>query len=97
MVRILHLNLKGIYWDAIKKGEKKVEYRVRNYYWSKRLERREYDLIRLCRGYPRRGDDSKIIYRKWNGYRTGLLKHAEFGDEEVLVYLIDVSEEADLP
>lgn len=49
--RILHLTLHRKWFDAIRSGEKTVEYRANTpYYWS-RLSGRTYDEIRFVNGY----------------------------------------------
>ena len=52
-MKILHLNLYRKYFDAILKGEKKIEYREVTPYWSKRLEGRYYDVIQFRNGYAK--------------------------------------------
>lgn len=60
-MKILHLVLKYKWFDMIKSGEKKEEYRDPTKYWAKRLESnredlffysfKHYDAIRFQRGY----------------------------------------------
>lgn len=93
MPRVLHLNLKGCYFDAIKNGEKLEEYRLLNPFWKKRLVGVEYLEVRIKRGYPKADDKDKIIRCKWNGYRViKNYTHEHFGDQPVDVFAIDVSE-----
>jgi hypothetical protein len=90
IVRTLRLNLKGCYFDAIKAGTKKHEYRLADK-WEKRLDGKTYDEIHLLRGYPKRGDESRILRRAWNGYTIEMIQHPHFGDKSVRVLAIDVS------
>ena len=90
-MRILRLNLKRKWWEQIKAGTKREELRLATDYWRKRLEGREYDEVHLLLGYPKRGDESRTIRRKWAGYREVELTHEEFGPLPVDVLAIDVS------
>lgn len=94
MVKPLVLHLKREYWQAIKNGQKIEEYRERGPYWGKRLRNREYSEIQLLLGYPRRGDTTKTLRRKWNGYKERtLIDHPLWGKGCVPVFVIDVSQE----
>ena len=90
LVRPLRLNLKGCYFDAIKAGTKTHEYRLAEK-WEKRLAGKSYDEIHLLRGYPKRGDESRILRRAWNGYTIEMITHPHFGDKPVRVLAIDVT------
>ena len=90
----LHLPLKREYFEAIKAGTKKFEYRLYNTYWKKRLFKIEYspvDKIVLMSGYPKRGDTSRRIERPWRGYKVKTITHPEFGDKPVKVFAIRVN------
>lgn len=89
--RILHLALKGEYFDQIAVGTKSHEYRLHTPYWAKRLIGREYDEIHITRGYPAANDESRRLRRKWAGYQVQMLTHPHFGPEPVRVYAIDVT------
>lgn len=88
----LTLALNGEYFDQIAAGTKPEEFRLRTVYWSRRLQGRTFDAIELTRGYPKAGDTSRRLLRKWNGYRVTNILHPHFGDQPVSVYAIDVSE-----
>lgn len=90
-MRILHLNLKGEYFDAIARGEKKEEYRLVNDYWTKRLVNREYDSILIKRGYPKHNDFMNCVSRLYLGYEIKTITHPHFGNEPVQVYAIKVN------
>lgn len=87
----LVLHLKREYWEAIRDGSKKEEYRERGPYWGKRLRNKEFSEVVLLLGYPKSGDESKTLRRKWNGYEEKNITHKLFG-ERVPVFAIDVSE-----
>lgn len=94
MVRVLRLNLKGCYFDAIRDGTKPKEYRLAAT-WEKRIRNGCYrvgvDEILLLRGYPKRGDESRMMRRIWNGYEIEELQHEHFGTQKVRVLAIDVT------
>lgn len=84
----LRLNLKGVYFDQIKSGEKPFEYRLVNEYWKKRLVGKRYDKVIFLRGYPKAGDADKTIVLPYAGYEIQTLTHPHFGKEEVTVFAI---------
>lgn len=90
---VLRLNLKRKWWEQIRDGEKTTELRLVTDYWRKRLVGRHYDEIHLLLGYPKRGDESRTIKRKWKGHFVVTTLHEEFGPEPVDVFCIDVTEE----
>lgn len=87
----LHLNLKGEYFDAIKSGEKKEEFRLCTMFWAKRIQGRNYKNIVIHRGYPKRGDMEKIILRPWKGWTMKTITHPHFGSDPVTVFAIIVN------
>lgn len=86
----LVLPLKGEFFNAIRNGSKTEEYRLRNDYWRKRLEGREYGHIELTHGYPARQDTSRRLILPWRGYTIKTLQHPLFGPEPVEVFAIRV-------
>lgn len=92
--RVLHLPLKGEYFDQIASGEKVEEYRLRTTFWHKRIVGRTYDSIVLTRGYPKGGGVEGVsrLTRQWRGYRMCELTHPHFGPHPASVFAIDVSE-----
>ena len=89
--RILHLNLKGKWYDKIKSGEKTHELRLVKDHWTKRLVGREYDEVHLKRGFPKKGDAELTLKRAFGGVTMKTMIHEEFGPEPVQLYSIDVS------
>ena len=65
MSKILHLNLYRKYFDAIVNGTKTIEYRDKTDYWKKRIEDREYDVIKFRNGYA---TDAPIMLVEYKGY-----------------------------
>ena len=90
-MRILHLNLKKQYFNEIKSGNKKFEYRLASPYWKKRIVGREFDKIVLYSGYPRKDDRSRRITRRWAGYQIKIIRHDFFGPKPVEVFSIRVN------
>lgn len=90
-MKSLTLNLRGIYFDQIKSGEKKFEYREVTPYWEKRLIDQQFDKIIIKRGYPKNGDTEKIIERPWAGFHITRIRHEHFGYRNVTVFAIAVN------
>jgi len=66
MTKILHLNVKKEWFDKIKSGEKKCEYREFKDYWITRLLNdkglpKKFDLIIFKNGYKK--DSEKLIFK----------------------------------
>ena len=88
---MLHLNLKGEYFDQVKAGAKLHEFRLQTVYWTKRLEGRSFDGIVLKKGYPKAGDPDRTIERPWRGFALQVITHPHFGDGPVHVFAIQVN------
>jgi len=89
-MRVLTLPLKAVYFNQIKDGSKREEYRLCTPYWAKRLIGREYDQIVLTLGYPKRDDAERRLVRQWRGFTIKTINHHHFGAEPVKVYAINV-------
>lgn len=87
----LQLAVNGEYFDQMKSGEKKFEYRLQSDYWRKRLVNREYDRLIITRGYPKRDDQSKRINIPYCGYELQSITHKHFGPDPVNVFAIKVN------
>lgn len=75
-MRILTLHLKRKWFDQIKLGEKKEEYRSQTCYWIKRFltcdeHFLEFDRIRFVLGYPNLTDEERILEFKNPKIRIG--------------------------
>lgn len=86
----LHLNLKKEYFDAIKSGKKRFEYRLFNEFWKKRLIDKPFKRILIKCGYPAKNDKNRTIIRKWQGYKVKTINHPFFGPKPVKVFAIKV-------
>ena len=65
MNKILHLNLYRKYFDQIAEGTKTIEYRDKTDYWKKRIEDKEYNIIKFRNGYAKNAPTMLVEY---NGY-----------------------------
>lgn len=78
--KILHLTFKGKDWfDMIKNGIKKEEYREIKPYWESRLDNKHFDTVKLQMG---RRSNSPSIYIKCNGIEKGGEGKKEWGWEK---------------
>jgi len=64
-MKILHLNLYRKYFDEIANGIKTIEYRKRTDYWKKRIEGKEYDIIKFRNGYAK---DAPVMLVEYKGF-----------------------------
>lgn len=87
----LTLPLNGIYFDQIRAGTKREEYRLVTPYWRRRLVGRTYHRIELTLGYPRRDDTARRLVLPWRGYSIKTITHPHFGTAPVLVFAIRVA------
>lgn len=79
----IHITLKFEYFDQIKAGTKREEYRLVTLYWAKRLIDREYRNIVLHRGYT-----ANTIIFPWREFHMKTITHPHFGPEPVKVFAI---------
>lgn len=94
----LHLNLKKEYFEEIKSGVKKFEYRLYNDYWIKRLVGKRYNKLFIKCGYPKKNDKDKILEFPYIGYELRDIRHEHFGntnatDKQVKVFAIIVNQD----
>lgn len=92
----LTLAVKLEYFEAIKSGEKKEEYRRITPYWDKRLFGNDidpivFDYVEITHGYPKSDDMSRRLIIPWRGLVVKTITHPLFGPDPVAVYAIDVS------
>ena len=62
-MKILHLNLYRKYFDAIVNGTKVFEYRQKTDYWKKRIEGKEYNIIKFRNGYAKDAPTMLVEYK----------------------------------
>ena len=91
-MRVLKLHLKRKWWEQVKSGEKIIELRLATNYWKKRLVGRVYDEVHLYLGYPKKGDKSRLLRKRWTGIAKETVLHEEFGEQPVEVYVIGLGE-----
>ena len=75
-MKVLYLNLFRKYFDQIVEGTKTIEYRDKTDYWKKRIENREYDIIKFRNGYAK---DAPTMLVEYKGYSVS----ESFGDYEL--------------
>jgi len=92
----MHFHVKTEYFEAIKRGEKTEEYRLRNQYWRRRLI---YFNTERYRDLPKRfryvvihnayksGDENRLAF-PWRGWTLKTITHPHFGPEPVTVFAI---------
>ena len=74
MNKILHLNLYRKYFDEIANGTKTIEYRDKTNYWKKRIEHKEYDVIKFRNGYAKNAPTMLVEYKKPRLALTALIQ-----------------------
>lgn len=67
--RILHLNLHREFFGRIAEGSKREEYRDRADYWKRRLDGRDYDIIRFRNGYAANAPEMDVEWKGLNARR----------------------------
>ncbi|MFS2049745.1 ASCH domain-containing protein [Variovorax sp. Varisp41] len=87
---MLHLPLKREYFEQIRDGKKRFEYRLRTPYWCRRLEGRFYSGIVLTMGYPAADDTARRLDLPFRGYELDTITHEHFGPAAVDVFAIRV-------
>lgn len=84
----LYIPLKKLYFDQIKSGTKRREYRLITPYWTKRLVGRDYRRLVLTCGYPAKSDHERRLEMKYVGFYRTQIEHDEFGHGLVNVFCI---------
>lgn len=90
-LKVLRLAVRKEYFEQIKAGIKKEEYRLIKPYWIKRLSTK-YDEVWITCGYPKKTETDKILKFKYNGFYIKKINHKEFGISDVEVYAIKLGE-----
>ncbi len=81
----LRVTIKKLYFEQIKAGIKKEEYRLITPYWKRRLIGKNYESIVFINGYFR---DAPRLELEYLGYEIKQIIHAFFGNEPVDVFAI---------
>lgn len=80
-IKVLYLPIKKKWFDLIREGTKKEEYRLYKEHWCKRLlekgKPKEYDWICLRNGY---GANAPEYWLPWQGFRVGTDLNPEWCD-----------------
>ena len=86
-LKVLRLAVRKEYFEQIKAGIKKEEYREIKDYWIKRLSK-YYDQVWITLGYPKKNEKEKVLKFKYDGFCIKKINHKEFGASNVEVYAI---------
>lgn len=86
--KTLHLHLRFCYFDAIRRGDKTMEYRLASK-WRERLDTGSYTDIRLYRGFQKAGPETTID-APYLGYILSTRTHPHFGPDPVEVCAIPI-------
>ncbi len=87
----LILPVKRIYFEQMRDGTKKFEYRLMTEYWHKRLINREYSTVVITMGYPKHDDSERRLVYPYRGYEIQEITHEHFGADPVEVFAILIS------
>lgn len=87
---MLTFNLKKVWFEKIKSGEKTHEYRLQNKFWAVRMDNLKIgDIVTFASGYPNREEKDKFLKAKVikitpisNGINTDLKVEAPVYDIE---------------
>jgi len=89
----LTLRVKRKWFEEIKSGKKKHEYRKITPYYTARLVNPNLKTVEITMGYPSpEREPEKILLFKWDGYGTATITHEEFGNVPEEVYDIFLNE-----
>ena len=85
--KTLTLSLKSKWFNMIKSGQKKEEYRELKPYWRKRLKAQRFDILVFTLGYPKKNDIERRLEFKNPKIRidTGRI---EWGAEPGRLYFV---------
>ncbi len=90
----LILPVKRIYFEQMRDGTKKAEYRLCTPYWLKRLQGRNYSRVVITMGYPKRDDAERRLVVPYRGYTMEVITHPHFGAAPVSVFAIIIEKDA---
>ena len=89
----LTLRVRRKYFEQMKSGEKKHEYRKITPYYTARLANPNLKTVEITIGYPSpEREPEKFLLFKWDGYGTTTITHEEFGNTPEEVYDIFLKE-----
>lgn len=86
----LILPVKREYFEQMRDGAKRAEYRLVTEYWRRRLLGRTYSHVIITLGYPKKDDHARRLVFPWRGYITETITHPHFGPAPVTVFAIKV-------
>ncbi len=86
----LCLAVKKEYFEQIKSGEKRDEFRLCNDYWNKRIIGKDFDTVTITLGYPTKDDEERRIVFDWDGCFITKIRHKQFDNELHEVFAISL-------
>jgi hypothetical protein len=92
----LFLPMRREYFEQVKAGTKKDEYRLVNNYWRNRIEGKTFDRVILTLGYPRSDDNDRRFVLPYRGYVIMQITHPYFGTEPVNVFAFNVTQNSNI-
>lgn len=92
-MKVLKLPVKRKYFEQIRDGTKKEEYRECKPFWDKRLLNKEFDQVHITLGYPKARDLSRVLVFPWSGFQVKEILHPEFGPGKIKVFAIKLEKE----
>ena len=97
MTRTLFLTVSQPYFDEIKNGFKKFEYREYKRFWCERFidgkdQPRDYDFIEIRNKYSWKKGDPRNIIRPWRGWVIEVISHGVFKNNPKKVFAIRLVE-----
>jgi len=90
----LRLAVKREYFEQIKSGEKREEFRLDNEYWQKRLVGRDepFRNVIITLGYPSKDQPERMLTFPYVGWERKTITHKHFGKDPVNVFAIFLTE-----
>jgi hypothetical protein len=93
----LVLHVRKEFFEMIRSGEKKEEYRIMKEYWNKRFfgaNAGRYDRVVIACGYPYKYDWEKWLEFPWSGVTIKQIMNPFFGPDPVTVWAIKLEEDS---
>ncbi len=84
----LILPVKRKWFEPIRSGNKREEFRLQNQYWSTRLVGREFDKIIITLGYPKADHWQRRLEFPWRGFRRTVITSEEWKNRPRKVFAI---------
>ncbi|PSV00731.1 RNA-binding protein [Photobacterium kishitanii] len=95
-LKSITINVNKRWFNEVKDGIKTEEYRLYNDYWKTRLLNKDgtpktFKDIKYKLGYPKNGDQSKVLEFEWEGFIVKEITHPHFDNKPETVFAIQLS------